>query len=52
MMMKLKKTALLLISIAASTQLMAAEFYVTPSSSDQNPGTSAKPFKTIAHARD
>ena len=30
----------------------AAEFYVAPSGSDQNPGTKAKPFKTIAHARD
>ncbi len=31
---------------------MAAEFYVAPSGSDQNPGTKAKPFQTIAHARD
>lgn len=31
---------------------MAAEFHVAPSGSDQNPGTKAKPFKTIAAARD
>ncbi|HEX5790848.1 MAG TPA: right-handed parallel beta-helix repeat-containing protein [Luteolibacter sp.] len=30
----------------------ATEFYVAPSGSDQNPGTKAKPFKTIARARD
>lgn len=29
-----------------------AEFYVSPSGSDKNPGTKAKPFQTITHARD
>ncbi len=29
-----------------------AEYYVSPSGSDKNPGTKAKPFQTIAHARD
>ena len=29
-----------------------AEFYVSPSGSDKNPGTKAKPFQTIAYARD
>ncbi len=30
----------------------ALEFHVSPSGSDKNPGTQAKPFQTIAHARD
>lgn len=30
----------------------ALDFYVSPLGSDKNPGTKAKPFQTIAHARD
>jgi len=30
----------------------AQEFHVAPTGSDTNPGTAAKPFQTIAHARD
>ena len=30
----------------------ALEFHVSPTGSDKNPGTKAKPFQTIAHARD
>jgi hypothetical protein len=30
----------------------ALEFHVSPTGSDTNPGTAAKPFQTIAHARD
>jgi hypothetical protein len=32
--------------------MYALEFHVSPSGSDTNPGTEAKPFQTIAHARD
>jgi hypothetical protein len=32
--------------------VVAAEFYVSPAGDDKNPGTKAKPFQTIAHARD
>ena len=37
------------LSICAGTQ---ASFYVSPGGSDNNPGTEALPFKTIAKARD
>ena len=37
-----------LVLAAASTQ--AADYYVSTSGSDSNPGTSAQPFRTITHA--
>ncbi|MFA6563214.1 MAG: right-handed parallel beta-helix repeat-containing protein [Verrucomicrobiia bacterium] len=36
----------------AAGGLHAAEFYVAPTGSDTNPGTSAKPFATLERARD
>jgi hypothetical protein len=36
----------------AATPAFALEFHVSPTGSDKNPGTEAKPFQTIAHARD
>ncbi len=36
----------------ATAPASAQEFHVSPSGSDKNPGTQAKPFLTIAHARD
>lgn len=35
-----------------SCSLFAAEYYVSPRGSDQNPGTRAKPFASLARARD
>lgn len=49
---KLMNLKLLAISMAICPVLMAAEFYVAPTGSDQNPGTKAKPFKSITAARD
>jgi hypothetical protein len=34
------------------TSAPAVELYVSPGGNDRNPGTKAKPFATIAHARD
>lgn len=47
----------ILVALACAAYLIAApafavEFHVSPSGSDKNPGTKAKPFQTIAHARD
>ncbi len=44
--------AMLLLALASPLWAAQAEFYVSPSGSDKNPGTKAKPFQTIAHARD
>ncbi|MCU0980206.1 MAG: hypothetical protein MUF25_13720 [Pirellulaceae bacterium] len=38
--------------LAAFTPLPAAEFFVSPSGNDTNPGTEAKPFATVERARD
>lgn len=46
------KQVTLIISMLIPSALMAAEFYVAPSGSDQNPGNKAKPFQTITGARD
>lgn len=35
-----------------SAPASAREFHVSPTGNDNNPGTQAKPFQTIAHARD
>jgi hypothetical protein len=51
----LKWTHVMSVVLFASTPLLSAaqmEFHVSPSGSDKNPGTKAKPFQTIAHARD
>jgi len=42
-------TALLL---APLTALSAADFHVSPNGNDADPGTAAKPFATLEHARD
>jgi len=39
-------------SLALCSFAAAAELYVSPIGNDTNPGTQAKPFATIAHARD
>ncbi len=44
--------AILFLAMASPLWAAQAEFYVSPSGSDKNPGTKAKPFQTIAHARD
>ncbi|MHB8900657.1 MAG: right-handed parallel beta-helix repeat-containing protein, partial [Thermoguttaceae bacterium] len=41
-----------LASLALCSIAAAEELYVNPAGSDANPGTRAKPFATIAHARD
>lgn len=51
-MKRLPQTLLCLLAFAPTLWAAQAEFYVAPSGSDQNPGTRAKPFKSIAHARD
>jgi hypothetical protein len=38
--------------LATCTRLPAAEFFVSPSGNDTNPGTEAKPFATLERARD
>jgi hypothetical protein len=42
----------ILAGLAWCSVATAAELYVSPAGSDTNPGTKAKPFATIAHARD
>lgn len=40
------------IAFLTAAPAFAMEFHVSPTGSDKNPGTEAKPFLTIAHARD
>ena len=42
----------LLIALAACAQAPAAEYFVSPAGSDAHPGTRAKPFASLAAARD
>ena len=42
----------LLSCLTMSSMATTAELYVSPTGSDAGPGTKAKPFATIAHARD
>ncbi|MBU0608590.1 MAG: hypothetical protein KKI08_11945, partial [Armatimonadetes bacterium] len=44
-------TCLLMVCLCAGAA-GAAEFFVAPNGSDENPGTQAKPFATLEHARD
>ena len=46
-------TRLLVSALAfTATAVFAADFYVAPTGDDANPGTQAKPFATLARARD
>jgi hypothetical protein len=45
-------TGMAIFTFIPSLWAAQAEFYVSPSGSDKNPGTKAKPFQTITHARD
>jgi len=47
-------SAMVLISllVAIADQTTAAEYFVSPHGEDRNPGTKARPFATIARARD
>ena len=48
-------TAIAALAISAITiplPVCAAEFHVSPNGHDSNPGTKAKPFRTVAKARD
>jgi len=49
-MRKLVLLAILL--LVAAAPVMAIDFHVAPGGSDSNPGTAAKPFASIEHARD
>lgn len=54
-MKSIMTTTVAVLAIAAfltAAPTFALEFHVSPSGSDKNPGTKAKPFQTIAHARD
>ena len=42
----------LLLSVATQTVAASPSFVVSPGGSDDNPGTPAKPFATVAKARD
>jgi hypothetical protein len=44
--------ATIALSVAAGGRTMAAEYFVSLRGDDRNPGTKAKPFATIARARD
>ena len=41
-----------LVAVVGSFGLQAADFYISPSGADVNPGTTAKPFATLGRARD
>lgn len=45
-------TLLIALLLASFTPLPAAEFFVSPSGNDTNPGTEAKPFATLERGRD
>ena len=40
----------IILSVVLTAQLSAAVYYVSPAGKNKNPGTEAKPFKTIAFA--
>ena len=40
------------LSVRAGNETRAADFYVSPNGTDKNPGTSRKPFASVARARD
>ena len=53
MKMSLNTACLVVLSTGlAASGLHAADFYVSPAGADANSGTAAKPFATLAHARD
>ncbi|MHC5054946.1 MAG: right-handed parallel beta-helix repeat-containing protein [Planctomycetota bacterium] len=45
-------TFIALLPFAIGCQAMAADYYVSPRGDDGNPGTEARPFATVARARD
>ena len=49
-----KRSALILIVVLSCVvvRLPGADYYVSPKGSDNNPGTSEKPFATLERARD
>jgi hypothetical protein len=56
MTMSIRTRTVAILAIFAASSLAAPrafrEFYVSPSGADSNPGSQARPFLTLAHARD